>query len=262
MEIDTNLVRIGDRIRGTDAKRVAKLTDSIKEVGLINPITVRPTKIVQDMEQIDGYEIVAGLHRFTACRKMNWKTIPAVIIDMDDHQRVIVECDENLCGSNLSPAEVALFTGKRKRAYEAIHGPAKAIGANAANAAQGRAHDASANLSFASDTAAKTGKSERAVQREASRGEKIAPEALEKVQGTKLDSGSYLDKLKGVEPGKQVAKIERDLAAAKPVPKAKDEGRQAFEPSPQEAQMQALLDAWADADDDVRTDFLDRIPDL
>jgi hypothetical protein len=36
-------------------------------------------------------------------------------------QAVIAECDENLCGTNLSKAERALFTVKRKEAYIALH---------------------------------------------------------------------------------------------------------------------------------------------
>ncbi len=51
--------------------------------------------------------------------------------------------------------------------------------------------NASANLApaFTADTAAKTGQSERAVQRDAARGNKINPEVLANIAGTKLDTG-------------------------------------------------------------------------
>ena len=43
---------------------------------------------------------------------------------------------------------------------------------------------------------------------------------LAKVQGTKLDSGVYLDKIKKLDPADQRAKVSRDLASPpKPTPK-------------------------------------------
>lgn len=85
------------------------------------------------------------------------------------------ECDENLCGTKLTPAERALFTRRRKEAYEALHPETRAhvAGAHAANAAMG---NASANLApaFTADTAVRTNQSERVVQRDATRGERIA----------------------------------------------------------------------------------------
>jgi ParB family chromosome partitioning protein len=87
---------------------------------------------------------------------------------------------------------------RRKEAYEALHGKAKAIGANAANATMGR--DASAKLAdaFTVDTAAKTGQSERAVQRDAERGAKIDSDVLDLITGTHLNSSSYMDSITGL----------------------------------------------------------------
>jgi hypothetical protein len=42
---------------------------------------------------------------------------------------------------------------------------------------------------------------ERSVQRDAERGKKISPAAMELIKDTKLDSGVFLDSLKGMEPG-------------------------------------------------------------
>ncbi|MGB3391159.1 MAG: hypothetical protein WBA88_24615, partial [Pseudaminobacter sp.] len=76
---------------------------------------------------------------------------------------------------------------------------------------------------FTVDTAAATGRSERAVQRDAERGEKVIPEVLAMVRGTKLDTGTYLDKLKKLPPSEQAQAAKRDLAAANrpPAPKPK-----------------------------------------
>jgi hypothetical protein len=88
-------------------------------------------------------------------------------------------------------AQRAVHIAERKRIYEAIHGPAKAIGAKASNAAQGKG-DANENSSFASsftaDTAAKTGRTRRSVQIEAKRGEEIGAAELSKVVGTLISN--------------------------------------------------------------------------
>ncbi|MEQ8600936.1 MAG: hypothetical protein RLP98_13520 [Devosia sp.] len=89
----------------------------------------------------------------------------------------IAECDENLCGPKLSPSEKALFTRRRKEAYEALHGSAKANSATAANIAMGNNVNENLAVTFTTDTAAKTGQSERLVQLNAERGEKIDEES-------------------------------------------------------------------------------------
>lgn len=98
---------------------------------------------------------------------------------------VIAECDENLCRAELSPADRAIFTARRKALYEALHPETRQ------HVAGGHAkHEtASDNLSFAASTAVATGKDERTIQRDAERGEKVSPEAMDLVRGTKLDTG-------------------------------------------------------------------------
>jgi len=54
-----------------DDRTIKELADSIKEQGIINPITVRPSG--------EKYIIVAGERRFLAARQAGLKTVPAVI---------------------------------------------------------------------------------------------------------------------------------------------------------------------------------------
>lgn len=101
--------------------------------------------------------------------------------------------DENLCRAELSPSDRARQTFRRKEIFETIHGPAKANSAKAANAIMGRGDkDVNANLAdtFVEDTSLATGLSERTVQRDAERGEKVIAEVLDMVRGTKLDTGT------------------------------------------------------------------------
>jgi hypothetical protein len=66
--------------------------------------------------------------------------------------------------------------------------------------------------SFAAETAKATGKDERSVRRDDERGEKVIPEVLEMISGTKLDTGTYLDRIKNLPPNEQVFAAKRDLA--------------------------------------------------
>jgi ParB family transcriptional regulator, chromosome partitioning protein len=209
--VDVGLISTLGRLRSTDAAQVKALAESIKEVGLLNPITVYRREIIRDGQPVEGYGLVAGAHRLEACKILGWQEVPTVAVDLSDDARVIAECDENLCASSLTKSERALFTRRRKEAYEALH-PETKHGTPGVSRQVGDTQGRVDSERFTADTAAKTGQSERAVQRDAERGEKITPAALEKIKGTRLDTGVYLDKLKKVAPEKQVETVERDLA--------------------------------------------------
>lgn len=246
------------RIRSADPAQVAALAESIKEVGLLNPITVCAAKIIRNGQEVDGYSLIAGLHRLEACKRLGWQEVPAVIVDLGEQQRIIAECDENLCSSKLTPSEVALFTAKRKAAYETLH-PETVNGA-VGNGREKVRQLGEATPRFTADTAAKTGKSERNIQREAERGEKVSLAAMAMIKGTSLDTGRYLDSIKGLSPEQQVAKIKRDIDAGRPTPKPPIHA-----PDPEddyavtERHVAALMNAWNKAGKEAREQFLDRI---
>ena len=203
-----------DRVRQATRKQVDALVASIGEVGLLNPVTVAPTEA--------GFALVAGMHRLEACRALGWTAVPAVVLELDEQRRIIAECDENLCAPTLTAAERAEFTRRRKAAYEALH-PETAHGSPSVSRQVGDTGARAEAARFTADTAAKTGQSERAVQRDAERGEKVCDEALGLLKGTKLDTGAYLDRIKNLPAEDQVAKVEADLAEpeAKRQPAAK-----------------------------------------
>lgn len=199
-----------DRIRQADRKHVDALANSIREVGLLNPVTVSPRD--------GGFILIAGMHRMEACRSLGWDEIPATVLDLDQQRQIIAECDENLCAPILSASERAMFTKRRKDAYEALH-PETKNGENQHTRVRQVGEGSTADR-FTADTAAKTGQSERVVQRDAERGEKVTDEAFDALRGTKLDTGRYLDTLKSVPADEQAAKVQADLAAP---PAAKDD---------------------------------------
>lgn len=80
-------------------KDLADLMANIKEYGLLQPIGVAPTGHGR-------YEVVFGNRRFTAIKKLGWKTVPTVILDkMDTNDIEAVNLVENLQRENVSLAE-------------------------------------------------------------------------------------------------------------------------------------------------------------
>lgn len=261
--LDIGLIRSADRLRATSEEQVNALVASIAEVGLLNPITVYPREIVQNGIKVAGYGIIAGSHRFDACKRLGWSEIPAVILDLDEQRRVIAECDENLCGPSLSASEEAEFVRRRKLAYEALHPETKhSETRNGGLARQVGDPEAKADR-FTADTAAKTGQSERKVQRAAERGEKVCPAALDILRGTKADTGVVLDRLKELTPEQQVLaakdevnRVNRHKGEAK-APKIADAPES--DEAALERQVDALMKAWNKAAPDARREFLGRI---
>ena len=196
-------------VRAIDPATVTALASSIRDVGVINPIRVRAIG--------EQWQVVAGSHRLAAAKEAGLSELPCIVVEDDDLHAELAMIDENLCRAELSAAERSGQTARRKAIHEELHGSAKAIGARAANAVMGRGNDANENfaVAFTSDTAKLTGKSERAVQLDVQRGEKVSAEVLGMVQGTKLDTGAYLDKLKRLPASEQFAAADRDLKAEK-----------------------------------------------
>lgn len=101
---------------------MAALVDSIREQGLITPITVRPKE--------DGrYEIVSGHRRRKACEILNFETIKAVKTEISRDEAVIQMVDSNLQRSKILPSEKAFSYKMRLEAIKRLQREAKNIGA-------------------------------------------------------------------------------------------------------------------------------------
>jgi ParB family chromosome partitioning protein len=80
---------------------VDALAASMEELGLLQPIVVRP-------RGRRGYYLVCGRHRYLAAKKLGRRTILATVFeDMDDDHALLAEIDENLMRAKLTPAEQA-----------------------------------------------------------------------------------------------------------------------------------------------------------
>ena len=101
---------------------VDKLAASIREVGLIQPISVRCVPVMDGGVAVDGYQIVAGHHRVAAARALGWTEIDAIIVDAGEHlQAELIEIDENLCRAELTASQRAQAIKRRKQIWEALH---------------------------------------------------------------------------------------------------------------------------------------------
>lgn len=98
--------------------------------------------------------------------------------------------DENLCRAELSPADRAAQTARRKTIYEELH-PETRHGSPGVSRQVGDTRERGDAERFTAETAAATGRAERSIQRDAERGEKVSEDALNLVRGTALDTGSY-----------------------------------------------------------------------
>ncbi|GAF13102.1 chromosome (plasmid) partitioning protein ParB [Bacillus sp. JCM 19045] len=79
---------------------LAELSDSIKEHGILQPITVR--------KSIKGYEIVMGERRMRAAKKAGLKEIPVIIQELDENGMMEIALIENLQREDLNPIEEAI----------------------------------------------------------------------------------------------------------------------------------------------------------
>lgn len=82
-----------------DEDALASLAASIRELGVLQPILVRP---------VDGrYELIAGERRWRAARRAGLERIPAVIRTIDDSTSLEQAVVENLHRQDLNPLEEA-----------------------------------------------------------------------------------------------------------------------------------------------------------
>lgn len=90
-----------------DQEELEELAQSIKENGLVQPITLRKTG-KKDIK----YEIVCGERRFRACQLIGEKTIQAIVKELDDKQAFACMIIENLQRKAIDPMEEASALSK------------------------------------------------------------------------------------------------------------------------------------------------------
>lgn len=100
-DVDINLLDInpGQPRKAFDKESLEQLADSIREVGLLQPILV---------QRVEGrYRIIAGERRYRACRLAGLKRVPIVEREMSNEEGMLAALIENLQREDLNPMEEA-----------------------------------------------------------------------------------------------------------------------------------------------------------
>lgn len=164
---------VGERKRSLGD--VTPLAESIAELGLLQPIVITEDRC-----------LVAGMHRLEACRKLGWQEIDARIVQADDMRAELAEIDENLVRNELTALERAEQLARRKAIYEALHPETKKGVAQAIGMHSSLGHNVSEiiSLTFAEDTAKKTGFTQRTIQHEVQIATRIPEDVRELLRAT------------------------------------------------------------------------------
>lgn len=100
----------GER-RPLDEAAVERIAESIKEIGLRTPITVRS-------DEEDDFILVAGRHRLAAMKRLGHERIDAESVEWDETEARLWEIAENLHRSDLTPLQRSEHIDEWRRLIE------------------------------------------------------------------------------------------------------------------------------------------------
>lgn len=213
---------------------IAALAESIYVLGLDHPILI---------DEDDN--LLAGQRRLAACTSLGWTTIPAKVVKLEGASAELATLDENLCREDYIEAERLLALGRRKELYEAIHPETKGgvAGATARHTKGSANADSASAESFASDTAAKTGKAVSTVTHDQTIADRLDHKAASALIGT--PSGDNKAELSAL--SKLPATEQRKVAAAVKSGKAESVRKAIPTPAPKNGQQLQDTRLWEDA---------------
>lgn len=189
------LLRDSAQPRDLVQANVDMLKASMEQVGLIQPIRVRPATIIVRGLGEWGFQIVAGHHRVAAARALGWTEIDAIVDTAEHLQAELMEIDENLCRAELTASQRAQAIKRRRQIWEALHPAEIQVGKVCPpESATGYKQPPPQEKGFAASTAAVSGESKRAINQHLARADALGDD-LERITGTSLDKGVELDAL-------------------------------------------------------------------
>jgi len=201
MLININDIKINPGRREAMPEDVQRLSESIAEVGMMNPITVTA-----------DHTLIAGLHRLEAARRLGWTEIECSISDMDALHTELAEIDENVIRTGLSDLELSELLARRKKIYETLHPAtiARNLPGHVNNYESSSDKLTGEEKPFSQDTAEKMGVSPRTVERHVQIAENLTPETKDILRGTDMKiTKQNLTKLSRLEPEQQTEAAKR-----------------------------------------------------
>ena len=91
----------GHPFKVLDDDSMAETVESIRQMGIANPLIVRP-------DPDGGYEIISGHRRHHAAELAGLDTLPVIVRQLDDDAAIIMMVDSNLQRETILPSEKAL----------------------------------------------------------------------------------------------------------------------------------------------------------
>lgn len=195
MRININDIKINPGRREVTPEDVQQLSESIAEVGMMNPITVDA-----------DYTLVAGLHRLEAAKLLGWTDVECTVCELDRLHAELAEIDENVVRTGLTNLELSELLARRKKIYETLHPStiARNLPGHASNYESLSDKLSGEEKPFSQDTAEKMGVSPRTVERHVQIAENLTPEAKDILHGTdKKITKQNLTKLSRLGPEQQ-----------------------------------------------------------
>lgn len=213
MKIKITEIKVGDNRREIDEPNVLNLMKSIREVGLINAITIT-----------QGNKLIAGAHRLEACKRLGWAEIECNVAELDGLKAELAEIDENLIRHNLNHIDEGEQLLRKKEIYEMLYPETKAT--NQGGAFRGNQHtkevtepnSATTTRSFVDDSAEKMQMTPRAIRKKIQVARDLSPEVKTIVKQHGISEKNSLKLARIKEPEKQKEAAEK-LAAGIPIDK-------------------------------------------
>lgn len=87
----------------TDSPEFLRLKDNIAKKGLMFPILVK--QLPAHTAEKPAYGLIDGLQRFTIGKMLNWTTIPAMVLDLDEAEIAETQIIANAVRVNTTPAQ-------------------------------------------------------------------------------------------------------------------------------------------------------------
>lgn len=237
LNIALDEIVVGDR-RPLNEESVKRLVNSIREIGLQHPITVK--------SKGGQFLLIAGNHRLEAVRRLRQPSIPAIVVRMDEIDAEMWEISENLHRAELTKLE---RDEQISRWVELIE--LKRVSAQVAPKPLGGRPESGVNA------AARDLDIERTDVQRAVKVASLSDEAKEAAREHGLDDNrsALLEAAAKPTVAEQVAAIHARATAHQV--KLADEPLNDFESK--EKQVAALMSAWNKAGPEAREEFLTRI---
>ena len=178
MLVPISSIKVNPGRRDAPENRVKKIADSMKELGLINPITL-------DQQ----YTLIAGLHRLEAAKLLGWTEIECNVVSLEGIQAELAEIDENVIRNKLPHLDQCDALLRRKELYETLHPETKNGGNRKGYSTRTQNLRSGGTKPFVQDTAEKLGLSRRTIEVQVQTAKNLTPKAKEIIRQAGIDIG-------------------------------------------------------------------------